>query len=148
MQKNFECFIQNVPLPPIIRNKPLNFFVSTPISKIKAHIRNRARQLEYIRSLVSEFCYICKEDETFPKQNFHQYFKITNCCFVPVHEKCYKEYVIKTGKCTICKIGVDTKHETIWLVRFVTSNYSCFREKYGHVDLRHILINYTDYLNT
>ena len=148
MKKIFECFIQNVPLPPIIRNKPLIFFVSTPISKIKAQIRNRARQLEYIRSLVSEVCHICKKDETLPKQNFHQYFKITNCCFVPVHEICYKEYVIKTGECNVCKIGVDTKHETIWLVRFVTSNYSCFREKYGHIDLRNILINYTDYPNT
>jgi len=148
MEKIFECFIQNVPLPPIIRNKSLNFFVYTPLSKINTQIRNRVRQLEYIRSLISESCYICKEDETFPKQNFHQYFKVTNCCFVPVHEKCYKEYVIRTGECTICKIGVDTKHETIWLVRFVTSSYSSFRKKYGHIDLRNILINYTDYSGT
>jgi len=67
MEIFFECFIQNVPLPPLIRRKTLNFFVTTPISKIKAQIRSRARQLEYIRSLVSEshFCNaICRSRGT------------------------------------------------------------------------------------
>ena len=104
--------------------------------------------MEYIRSLVSEFCHICEKDETFTKQNFHQYFKITNCCFAPVHEMCFKECVIKKGECNFCKIGIETKNETIWPTIIATSNYRRFRKKYGHIDLRNILINYTDYPNT
>ena len=88
-------------------------------------------QLEYIRSLVSEFCHTCEKDETFPKQNLHQYFKITICCFVPVHEMCFKECVIKKGECNFCKIGIQTKNETIWPTIIATSNYRRFREQEG-----------------